>query len=375
MNALYATSADAFDVDNTANIYRVAREMKALGMERILWGIFFDDDSAAVDFLRDDMGFLVTKYDIFKDVIPAPVRQFMTPMRLQRNKRGRSWPHDMIVGRDGAMQPAWELTGTDGKRYTQNALCDMAAIKYAMEDIPADLATHRYHGRFLDVTYATNLAECYHPAHPMSRNDSRRYRNILLQYLNDIGLISGTECGAEMGVPYFNYNEGMMSPVCYRADDAGRRMTATYYGDDVHPRITQYILNPQYRAPLWELVYHDCIVSYWYWGDSSNCCPEYLKTRDLFNVLYGTPPLYSMDVDSWDALKPQIAESYQRTVPVVQHTGGSELLAFAYLTDDKLVQQTRFANGTTITANFAHEPYTMPDGTVIAALDYVVEAG
>ncbi|NCO96008.1 MAG: hypothetical protein GW880_32295, partial [Armatimonadetes bacterium] len=26
----------------------------------------------------------------------------------------------------------------------------------------------------------------------------------------------------------------------------------------------------EYRVPLWELVFHDCIVTTWYWGDASD---------------------------------------------------------------------------------------------------------
>jgi Glycosyl hydrolases related to GH101 family, GH129 len=47
-----------------------------------------------------------------------------------------------------------------------------------------------------------------------------------------------------------------------------------------------------YRLLLWELVYHDCVVTQWYWGDYNNKLPAVWDRRDLYNALYGTPPMF-----------------------------------------------------------------------------------
>jgi len=39
-------------------------------------------------------------------------------------------------------------------------------------------------------------------------------------------------------------------------------------------RVAKFQLGQSYRLPLFELVFHDCIVSYWYWGDYSNKLPR-----------------------------------------------------------------------------------------------------
>ncbi|MFR6034756.1 MAG: hypothetical protein ACLUKN_17220 [Bacilli bacterium] len=64
-------------------------------------------------------------------------------------------------------------------------------------------------------------------------------------------------------------------------------------------------------GPLWELVYHDCVINYWYWGDSNCCSPELMYKFDNFNALYGYPPIYSLDVTHWNELKDKIAASYK----------------------------------------------------------------
>ena len=39
-----------------------------------------------------------------------------------------------------------------------------------------------------------------------------------------------------------------------------------------------------------------------------------------------------------------------------------------FLTADRTVQQTPFANGVTVTVNFGDKPFRLPDGTELAAL-------
>ena len=349
----------------------IAAEMKAKGMEKVLWSEFEDVNKDTISYINN-LGFLTTCYDNFKDVIPKPIEHLMTPTRRKRCRRIKNWPDDIITDENGYYVNAWMIMGVDGNMYHQHALCDIPAVKCIMEDLPEIMKKKGYSGRFLDVVLATALSECYHPMHSMTRSDSMYYRKVLLKYVNDAGLVCGTEMGHEDAVPDFNYSEGIMSPPYYRAYDSGRRMTTLYYGDDVPEKIKKFMLNPKYRVPLWELVYHDCIVSYWYWGDSSMSCPEYAHVRDLFNSLYGTPPLYSFDISTWEILKDQIVDSYKRASYVAQKTGYYEMLSFEYLSEDKLVQKTVFADGTAVIANFGEEAFTLDDGTVVPGMDKVV---
>ena len=118
------------------------------------------------------------------------------------------------------------------------------------------------------------------------------------------------------------------------------------------------MLNPKYRAPLWELVFHDCVQSYWYWGDSHNCCPELMDQRDRFCMLYGQPPLFSFNVGNWEKLKDRITASYHKTVSLAKKVGYATMDRFDYLTEDRMVQQTTFSDGTVVTVNFSDEVYT-----------------
>ncbi len=120
-----------------------------------------------------------------------------------------------------------------------------------------------------------------------------------------------------------------------------------------------------YRLPLWELVYHDCVVAQWYWGDYNNKLPSLWDKRDLFNVLYGTPPMFMFDRNLWRAQKARFAQSYRNTCPYVRAVGYAEMTDHRALTADRNVQQTTFANGITIIVNFGDTPFSTSSGETL----------
>ena len=54
----------------------------------------------------------------------------------------------------------------------------------------------------------------------------------------------------------------------------------------------------------------------------------------------------------WNKLKNEVAASYRRAVPSARATMFSRMVAFEYLTPDRLVQRTTFANGHVETVDF-----------------------
>ncbi len=117
-----------------------------------------------------------------------------------------------------------------------------------------------------------------------------------------------------------------------------------------------------YRVPLWELVFHDCVVSTWYWGDASDwlldAAPEVTPKKDAFNVLYGTVPLlWANREGSWQKDREVFLRTYRNTCKLHEAIAGAEMLSHEFLTPDRAVQRTRFANGTEVVVNFGEKPY------------------
>ncbi len=354
---------------------RAADDMLRRGMERILWNAFEGETPEDCVQLRQ-RGFLVGKYDIYRDVLPKDIAPLAIPYRRQRSVNTPHWPGIVRINADGSRALAWQIHGTDGQLHHQHGVCDLCAFELTKANVPPDVARVGYTSRLIDVQAGSALAECYSSDHPTTREDSLRYINAQNRFLaTELGLVVGVEVGQEGAARDFHYSEGLMSPVLFRAEDAGRRMCTLYEGDDIPLQLTQYMLNPACRVPLWELIYHDCTVSYWYWGDSSNCCPRLMPRRDLFNALYGLPPLYSLNMTQWERLKDDIAASYHRATPVARLTGTSRMTDFDWLTPDRLVQRTAFDNGVAVVANFSEEPFVVGDGTAVAPETALVRDG
>ena len=72
------------------------------------------------------------------------------------------------------------------------------------------------------------------------------------------------------------------------------------------------------RVPFWQLVYHDCAVSTWYWGDGPGChydaAPEVCTRKDLQALLYGGVPLLwrSDEGYGWERNRERLMQSYRR---------------------------------------------------------------
>ncbi len=342
--------------------------MQSQGIDRILWSNRQNPD--VIQAMNQMRGVLTSRYDIYQDLMDPNVVK--TQLRgVHSDWTQSAWPHDIMLDEKGDWRKGWQVRGKDGQMYPCAVLCDKQALKYAAERVPADQATHPYRCRFIDTTTASPWRECYDPDHLMTRGDSRHWKMELLRYMSrDMHLVTGSETGHDAAVPFVHYFEGMLSLGPYRVPDAGRQMQRIW--DEVPERVAKYQLGHQYRLPLWELVYHDCVVAQWYWGDYNNKLPALWTKRDLFNTLYGTPPMFMFTRDFWEKSKDRFAQSYKNTCTVARAVGYSEMTDHRFLTADRRVQQTQFANGVVVTVNFGDKPFRLPDGGAVAPMSHHV---
>ncbi len=346
----------------------LVREMQSLGIERILWSNRKEPDT--IKAMNEMGGVLTSRYDIIQDVMDPAV--FPKLRGVHSDWPTEAWPDDLMLDQEGQWRTGWKVRGKDGNMYPCGVVCDMQALKYARPRIREELKTHPYRSRFIDTTTATPWRECYHPDHPMTRSESRHWKMELLRLISEeMGLVAASETGHEAAVPYVHYFEGMLSLGPYRVPDAGRSMQKIW-DDEVPERVAKFQLGHKYRLPLWELVYHDCVVAQWYWGDYNNKLPALWDKRDLFNILYGTPPMFMFNRNIWEKNKERFAQSYKNVCSVARIVGYSEMTDHLFLTPDRDVQQTTFANGTKVTVNFGDRAYTMPDGTEVASMGFHV---
>lgn len=356
------------------DLLRVAGELKAGGVDKALFGIFFEKDSRYVETLYKTYGYMATQYDNYNDVLNPELLSIIPQNRVKNcdytARRMKDYPDGVAIQQNGDKAKAWALKGFDGNMHSQNELCPLLAKDRMTEEVADILQAYPYYkGRFIDV-YGGDLCACYHPAHPITRDECLDIKKAAFNNLRGMGLITGTEDGFEDLLDTLDYSEGLHSPVYFRIHNAGRRH-ANMYSEAEQNHIKKHMLDPQCRVPLWHLVYHECMPAFPYWGDTTDDCIEQLRDKILFACLYGCPPLYSFPMREFDKLKEHILFSYHKITAVHEKVATLPMTDYQVLTEDYALQTTVFGNKYRVVANFSSDPQTYK-GYTIPQKDFVL---
>ena len=340
---------------------RLIAEMKGLGISRLLFN--GDATPAATVEMNDRWPDVISsRYNNFQDTW-APGKPAIAPYH-------EGYPEDVALRPDGSHQGGWPWP-ENGVTHVGSYICSSRMTDHARRSIVPEQAYAPFRGRFLDTTGATPWLECHSPDHPQSRSDDCASRNRMLEYVSgaepgQLRLITGTETGIDATVPGVHYYEGMLSLHAYMLPpnedlgDLGSPVTPT-------AEYLRYNASPYYRVPLFELVFHDCVQSTWWWGDSNGRIPELWDGKDLVNALYGTNPLFYLMGDGpnvWEKTKQRYARTYETVCTWVHRIGYDEMLSHEFLTPDHTLQRTTWSSGWTCVANWSREPQTVGERTV-----------
>ena len=327
----------------------IAKELKAAGIGRFIWGQGGTERAVREIAALDDV--LVGVHDDYRNVYhPEQLRRLGWSYGANRE----AWPAD--VNWEGNAPSDWRhakaVKTKDGITTHCATMCDMAAPVHARAKIAKDLREKPFTARFIDAAASEPWLECLNPQHPTTRTDSRYWRTELMRMVgDDFRLVVGCEQGIDACVPYCDHLEGMLSIAAVKGVD----------------------LSPALRLPLWELVFHDCCTATWHWNDPSCKKPDAWPLRDLLNALYGTSGMFVLDGALWKAERERLAKSYATWSPVALKTGFSRMVGHRFLSADRLVQQTTFAGGTVVTVNFGEKPFALPDGRELPPMSHRVE--
>ena len=200
--------------------------------------------------------------------------------------------------------------------------------------VAEDLKTHPYRCRFIDTTTASPWSECYSPDHPMTRTDSRRFRMELLRIISqEFNLVTGSETGHEAAVPYVHYFEGdaQLGPLSssrFRTRDAQAMARSSQTSREIPNR--PQVSDSPVGAGLSRLALSRSGIGAIY----NNKLPSLWDRRDLFNLLYNTPPMFMFDKSIWNENKERFVQSYKTTHTAPHDTGYAEMI-FPSLVDGR----------------------------------------
>lgn len=374
---LYSPCESKADPFSANGILKIAGKLKEEGIRKAIFGIFFENDYCVCESLRKKYGYLTAKYDNYNDVPPSDMGNYIPERRIKEcdysRRRKKDFPDGITVMKDNTLAKAWELVGFDGKKHPQNSLCAAVAAERMKEEIPDEIKkAPECKLRFIDV-YGVSISECFSEKHPLTFERAVTIKNSAYNSITEMGLVPGTEDGFDMICSSVVYSEGMMSPCLlrYNPPECGRNK-ARPLGKEAAEYLKKYMLNFRCRVPLWELVWHDSVISFPYWGDSLNCCDSLMNERILFHCLYGCPPLFSFFEDDFNGLQTMIVNASKQIASVTEKVGYLEMTDFEYLNEAMTVQKTVFGNRYSVIANFGDESFIY-GGCLIKSKSFIFE--
>lgn len=358
----------------------LARELKAAGIERawIGWDPSHPPYPAkGYDEGLKELGYLAGVYDLYRDIYDD--REFEKKAAENEQLRGM-WLHrypyhglfERVVARLPGNRPKeMRLSGDVGlMRYWT---CTQALLPHVGERIGREIQVYPHDSVFLDVTLAAGPIECFSPEHPMTRREDAAARIEIHKYMaGKLGMVVGSEWGAGYGVAHTEFMHGLVTLSNFWGRETFDRDSPYYTGswrDTVRPDIMlgdtraspsywKYGLGPEYRIPLFELVYHDCTVSSWRWDDNNHKQTEAWARKDLFTALYAVAPQWNLDRGLWEKHRDRFVAGYRSLAPVLHAVGYDEMISHRFLSADRTLQETEFSSGHRVVANFAARPQT-----------------
>jgi len=226
-------------------------------------------------------------------------------------------------------------------------------------------------------TLVVQSAPCLSPSHPSTIEENQQARLELAQETQELGTVVGSGEGMSptWALPGLDFFEGLMSLRNY-ADPRLRIPSGGYetdlgnsYGSDA-----AIILDEKRRIPLYQLAFHDYVAGTWVWRDTNFQSRPFAWKKDLFNILYGTMPMWHINRRLWENHKADYVASYRAITSVRSRIGFARMTGHGWLTPDRTVQYTDWDTGDRVIVNFGLRPYQAPDKTTVAPKSFVMQS-
>jgi hypothetical protein len=268
-----------------------------------------------------------------------------------------SWSEDWIMKTaDGKLVKGGKWDG--GRAYIT---CSRKAVELARrpQNLPAVKKLAGANSYFIDTTYATGLAECFDPKHPLTKADDMKWKQALSDYARETFGSFGSEDGREWAIPHADFFEGITGV------SGASFATKTLLSDTGGVAI-----------PLFELVYHDAIAAYGKYGYDEARSAEYvlehmilartLNYHSVPNHLYWKgasapepaaplangkdPALFVRAENGWaQGMHPAdrfMKNTHEILSPLNEITGKMPMMRHEFLTAGRKAQRSVFSDGT-----------------------------
>ena len=266
-------------------------------------------------------------------------------------------------------------TGFQGAGVYTNARCVRPLLE---QRVTAIQRASEYNSWFLDVDATGMSFDDYDPAKPtpMAQDVANRIDN-MAWIARTLGVVIGSEDGHAVANRPIAFAHGMQTRgFGWRDPDMRTNRASPYFLGRWYPSYQPEVffkpaaIEPKYRAlyfdparrlPLFHAAFHDSVITTHHWTLDSLKFAETRVTTELLQQLYNVPPLVNLSLDSLPLRLPVLQRLDAFFRPLHQRLWNQALTGFRWLDEAGLVQETRFADGTRIVANFDARPFRQGD--------------
>ncbi len=308
-----------------------------------------------------DAGFLMAPYDSYETALSASENPDWTTAHLG----SRAYRDCAIVLQTGKLKTGFQQSG----HYT-----DPWCVRPLLEArVPAVQAKAGFNAWFLDA-YATGMVfDSYRDGARMTQAQNAAGNIDASRWLNTVRqLPTGSEDGNASTAQGILFAHGMQTPVIGWGDKAMTQdKQSPYYVGNWYPPEQPAVFfkpvplnepfrtlyfDPSMRLPLYQAVFHGSVITTHHWLFDSLKLSNVSVENELTQLLYNVPPLYHLSSATVEQRLPQIERQDRFFRPLHQRLATQAMTGFRWLTVDRQVQETTFADGSRLVANFAAGP-------------------
>jgi len=324
----------------------------------------------------DAMGYVYGPYDTYGSVFKPGETDSWDTAKFDQEL----YETGGVVREDGTLIHGFEGRGRE--------LSSLAARPWVEKRVAAKMKIAPFSGWFLDCDAAGQYFDNYSPRFPHTQAQDLAAKLDRMRWIaRTYGVPVGSENGAGVAAGAIHFAHGMLTPAIGSWDDPdlGSEKSKYYLGGwwpperpetffkrvPIKPKYRLMFCDPRFRLPLYEVVFHDSVVTTNHWLTPSLKFEGTIATLALLGQLYNVPPLYHFNVEEFTRQKGRILAHYAFFSPLHRRLATTAMTGFKWLSADRLVQKTVFADGTEIVANFTTAPAvvdgsTVPGGTVVS---------
>lgn len=352
----------------------VLNEMKAAGIDRAWVGLNSYEQLYHAPQLAGAVaknGYLIGPYDSYHSIHAPGKEQWLTAAFPDTDLYENATVEDKNGNKLGGFQKV-------GRKL--NPTLALPSVQARVKEILASGAA--VNSWFVDCDATGEVYDDYSPAHPTTKQQDVAARLERMDYIAEQGLVVGSEGGNDFAADSIAFAHGieLQSFSWMDEDMKGNRESKYYLGRyysakggvpekfakpvPVKEKYRKLFLDMSYQIPLYKLVHNANVITSYHWDWSTFKITGEIENRMLREVLYNVPPMYHLDRGEWELYKDRIITHNAVWSPFSTKAVQREMTDFAQLTDDRLVQRTRYGKDLEAVANFSDSIYSY-NGTSI----------